>query len=98
MFLFSPTYQDVATLGSFHSMSPLGYLWSNIRESAHLPHYTSGQTYYYPAFNAARAEDAVKFAHEFGSVLAMPIMVEAIMRVRVSRGQFRRRISFGKSN
>ncbi|KAF9519326.1 hypothetical protein BS47DRAFT_1370747 [Hydnum rufescens UP504] len=35
MFLFSPSYTDVATLN-------------------HLPHYTSGQTYYYPAFSAAR--------------------------------------------
>ncbi|KAJ3529818.1 hypothetical protein NMY22_g8837 [Coprinellus aureogranulatus] len=67
MFLFSSTYQDVATL-------------------ACLPHYTSGQTYYYPAFNAGRAEDAIKFAHEFGEVLAMPIMLEAVMRVRASRG------------
>jgi len=67
MFLFSSTYQDVATL-------------------ACLPHYTSGQTYFYPAFNASRSEDAIKFAHEFGSVLAMPIMLEAVMRVRASRG------------
>jgi protein transport protein SEC24 len=67
MFLFSASYQDVATL-------------------ACLPHYTSGQTYYYPAFNAARTEDAIKFAHEFGEVLAMPIMLEAVMRVRASRG------------
>lgn len=67
MFLFSSTYQDVATL-------------------ACLPHYTSGQTYYYPTFNAARPEDAVKFAHEFGEVLAMPIMLEAVMRVRATRG------------
>jgi protein transport protein SEC24 len=52
-----------------------------------LPHYTTGQTYFYPAFNAARAEDAIKFAHEFSEVLAMPIMLEAVMRVRVSRGQ-----------
>ena len=52
-----------------------------------LPHYTSGQTYYYPAFNAARPEDAVKFAREFGEVLAMPIMLEAVMRVRASRGE-----------
>jgi protein transport protein SEC24 len=55
--------------------------------TAALPHYTSGQTYYYPAFNAARAEDALKFAHEFGEVLAMPIMLEAVMRVRASRGK-----------
>lgn len=67
MFLFSTSYQDVASL-------------------ACLPHYTSGQTYYYPAFNAGRSEDALKFAHEFGGVLAMPIMLEAVMRVRASRG------------
>ncbi|KAF9568716.1 protein transporter SEC24 [Agrocybe pediades] len=67
MFLFSASYQDVATL-------------------ACLPHYTSGQTYYYPAFNAGRTEDAIKFAHEFGEVLATPIMLEAVMRVRASRG------------
>ncbi|KAI0918689.1 COPII subunit, variant 2 [Taiwanofungus camphoratus] len=66
MFLFSVTYQDVATL-------------------ACLPHYTSGQTYFYPAFNASRTEDAIKFAHEFGEVLAMPIMLEAVMRVRASK-------------
>lgn len=53
-----------------------------------LPHYTSGQTYFYPAFNAARSEDAIKFAHEFGEVLAMPIMLEAVQRVRASRGMF----------
>jgi hypothetical protein len=67
MFLFSSTYQDVAS-------------------HACLPHYTSGQTYYYPSFNAARSEDAVKFAREFGEVIAMPIMLEAITRVRASRG------------
>lgn len=67
MFLFSASYQDVASL-------------------ACLPHYTSGQTYYYPAFNASRTEDAHKFAREFGEVLAMPIMLEAVMRVRASRG------------
>lgn len=52
-----------------------------------LPHYTSGQTYFYPAFNASRTEDAIKFAHEFGEVLAMPIMLEAVMRVRASKSE-----------
>ncbi|TCD71906.1 COPII subunit [Steccherinum ochraceum] len=66
MFLFSSSYQDVATL-------------------ACLPHYTAGQTYFYPAFNASRTEDAIKFAHEFGEVLAQPIMLEAVMRVRASK-------------
>lgn len=49
-----------------------------------LPHYTAGQTYFYPAFSA-RNEDAIKFAHEFGAVLAQPIMLEAVMRVRASK-------------
>ena len=56
-----------------------------IASIACLPHYTSGQSYFYPAFNASRTEDAVKFAHEFGEVLAMPIMLEAVMRVRASK-------------
>lgn len=60
--------------------------YQDVATLACLPHYTSGQTYFYPAFNAARSEDAVKFAHEFGEVLAMPIMLEAVMRVRASRG------------
>ncbi|KAF8315002.1 CPII coat sec24 protein [Clavulina sp. PMI_390] len=51
-----------------------------------LPHYTSGQTYYYPAFSAARSEDALKFAHEFGKVLETPIGFEGLVRVRASKG------------
>ena len=38
------------------------------------------------SFYVAWSEDALKFAHEFGEVLAMPIMLEAVMRVRASRG------------
>lgn len=56
-----------------------------IGPTACLPHYTAGQTYFYPAFNASRTEDAIKFAHEFGEVLAQPIMLEAVMRVRASK-------------
>lgn len=89
MFLFSASYQDVATLGTSSFCWPasillLRYLCWVL--SACLPHYTSGQTYFYPAFNAAKAEDAMKFAHEFGEVLAMPIMLEAVIRVRASKG------------
>ncbi|KAJ7729938.1 protein transporter SEC24 [Mycena metata] len=39
-----------------------------------------------PGFNAAEAEDAVKFATELGRVLAMPSMLEAEMRMRCPRG------------
>ncbi|KAJ7892862.1 protein transporter SEC24 [Mycena olivaceomarginata] len=60
--------------------------YQDVASLANLPHYTTGQTYYYPAFNAARSEDAIKFAHEFGEVVAMPIMLECITRVRASRG------------
>ena len=51
-----------------------------------LPHYTSGQTYFYPAYDASRSEDALKFAHEFSDVLAQPILLEAVMRIRATKG------------
>lgn len=51
-----------------------------------LPRYTAGQTYLYPGFNASRGEDAIKFATEFGKSLASPIGLEAVIRVRASRG------------
>ncbi|KAF8609164.1 protein transporter SEC24 [Ceratobasidium sp. AG-I] len=60
--------------------------YTDIASLSCLPHYTSGQTFFYPAFNASRAEDAVKFAYEFGEVLGSPIGLEAVMRVRASRG------------
>lgn len=63
-----------------------GSSFQDVASLACLPHYTSGQTFFYPGFNATRSEDAVKFAHEFGEVLAMPIMLEAVMRVRASKG------------
>jgi hypothetical protein len=85
MFLFSAAYQDVATLGNHTSLEIMASVNNFLLDC--LPHYTSGQTYYYPAFNAGRSEDAVKFAHEFGEVLATPIMLEAVMRVRASRGK-----------
>jgi protein transport protein SEC24 len=85
MFLFSSGYSDIATLGKKFSYFYLSV--SNLIPSkANLPHYTSGQTYFYPAFNAARSEDAIKFAHEFGETLAMPLMYEAVIRVRATRG------------
>ncbi|WFD35019.1 COPII subunit [Malassezia cuniculi] len=51
-----------------------------------LPRYTGGQTFFYPAFNAARAEDAERFTREFKSVLASPISFEAVLRLRATRG------------
>ncbi|GBE83838.1 Protein transport protein [Sparassis crispa] len=85
----SPFYKTFAIECSRAQVSVDMFLFSaayqDVATLACLPHYTSGQTYFYPAFNASRPEDAVKFAHEFGEVLAMPIMLEAVMRVRASK-------------
>ncbi|KAJ8516276.1 hypothetical protein ONZ45_g6398 [Pleurotus djamor] len=86
----SPFYKTFAIECSRAQVSVDMFLFSaayqDVASLACLPHYTSGQTYYYPGFNAAKPEDAIKFAREFGEVLAMPIMLEAVMRVRASRG------------
>lgn len=52
-----------------------------------LPKYTAGQTYFYPSFSATHTEDATKFAYELGDVLSHKIGLEAIIRVRASRGE-----------
>lgn len=51
-----------------------------------LPRYTGGQTYFYPAWNAARSEDAIKFAREFSDYLSSEIGLEAVLRVRATTG------------
>ncbi|CEH14731.1 cpii coat sec24 protein [Ceraceosorus bombacis] len=60
--------------------------YTDVATLACLPRYTGGQTYFYPAFHAGRAEDAAKFAHEFGEVLASPISFEAVLRLRATKG------------
>ncbi|EKM58042.1 uncharacterized protein PHACADRAFT_252008 [Phanerochaete carnosa HHB-10118-sp] len=84
----SPFYKTFAIECSRAQVSVDMFLFSAVYQDvatlACLPHYTAGQTYFYPAFNA-RTEDAIKFAHEFGSVLAQPVMLEAVMRVRASK-------------
>ncbi|KAF8761747.1 CPII coat sec24 protein [Rhizoctonia solani] len=86
----SPFYKTFAIDCSRAQISVDMFLFSNaytdVASLSCLPHYTSGQTFFYPAFNASRAEDALKFAHEFGEVLGSPIGLEAVMRVRASRG------------
>lgn len=57
-----------------------------IRYAGGLPKYTGGQTFLYPAFDASRSEDALKFAHEFSEVITSPILLEAVMRIRASKG------------
>jgi protein transport protein SEC24 len=48
--------------------------------------YTGGQLFMYPGFNAARAEDAIKFAADFSSFLETEFGMEAVLRIRASQG------------
>ena len=48
--------------------------------------YTGGSLYYYPGFNAALAEDALKFADDLHHLLTRPIGLEAVLRVRATKG------------
>jgi protein transport protein SEC24 len=50
------------------------------------PRFTSGNTYLYPNWNSARKADAEKFSNEFSHILSRPIALEAVLRVRASRG------------
>ncbi|ORZ20742.1 hypothetical protein BCR42DRAFT_322049 [Absidia repens] len=63
-----------------------GGQYADVATLSCLPHYTAGQTYYYPGFNASRSEDAIKFSHEFSELLAEQIGLEAVIRIRASRG------------
>ncbi|KAF9171734.1 COPII subunit [Mortierella sp. AD010] len=63
-----------------------GSQYSDVSTLSCLPRYTGGSTFFYPAFTAAKSEDALKFAHELAEFLAQRIALEAVMRVRASKG------------
>ncbi|KAI9735888.1 MAG: COPII subunit [Cirrosporium novae-zelandiae] len=60
--------------------------YQDVATLSNLPRYTGGQTYFYPAWNAARSEDARKFASEFSEYLSAEIGLEAVLRVRATTG------------
>jgi protein transport protein SEC24 len=60
--------------------------YQDVASLSNLPRYTGGQTYFYPGWNAARGEDAVKFANEFSQYLSSEIGLEAVLRVRATTG------------
>ncbi|CCC09463.1 unnamed protein product [Sordaria macrospora k-hell] len=60
--------------------------YQDVASLSNLPRYTGGQTWFYPGWNAARAEDAVKFASEFSDYLSSEIGLEAVLRVRATTG------------
>lgn len=51
-----------------------------------LPRFTGGSIYFYPGFNASRAEDATKFSTELIRFLSKQIGLEAVLRIRATRG------------
>ncbi|KAJ3127695.1 COPII subunit [Nowakowskiella sp. JEL0407] len=61
-------------------------LYSDIATQSGLAKFTGGTVYYYPGFNASRQEDAEKFSTEFSHFLSRPIGLEAVLRIRASRG------------
>ncbi|KAI9654598.1 MAG: COPII subunit [Alyxoria varia] len=60
--------------------------YQDVASLSNLPRYTGGQTYFYPNWNAARSEDAIKFAREFSDYLSAEIGLEAVLRVRATTG------------
>ena len=60
--------------------------YQDVASLSNLPRYTGGQTYFYPGWNAARSEDAIKFAREFSDYLSAEIALEAVLRVRATSG------------
>jgi len=60
--------------------------YQDVASMSNLPRYTGGQTYFYPAWTAARPEDAMKFAQEFSDYLSAEIGLEAVLRVRATTG------------
>jgi protein transport protein SEC24 len=60
--------------------------YQDVASLSNLPRYTGGQTYFYPGWNAARSEDAIKFATEFSDYLSAEIGLEAVLRVRATTG------------
>ena len=60
--------------------------YQDVATLSNLPRYTGGQTWFYPGWNAARSEDARKFATEFSEYLSIEIGLEAVLRVRATTG------------
>jgi protein transport protein SEC24 len=48
--------------------------------------FTGGGLYFYQGFNASRAEDAIKFGSELSHLLTRPLGLEAVLRIRASKG------------
>ena len=75
------------TVISLKSVLTCSYSLSNIKMLLHSATFLASllaKHTFYPGWSADRAEDAIKFAHEFGEHLSQDIGLEAVMRVRCS--------------
>ncbi|KAI8824176.1 uncharacterized protein EV422DRAFT_493298 [Fimicolochytrium jonesii] len=85
-----PFYKNMAVACSPSQVSIDVFLFSSqyadVATLSGCAKFTGGSVYFYPGFNASRSEDAMKFAHEFSHFLSRPIGLEAVMRVRASKG------------
>jgi hypothetical protein len=50
------------------------------------PRFTAGSVYCYPGFAGAAAADSTQFASDYARFIARPYGLEAVMRVRASKG------------
>lgn len=64
---------------------PLGQ-YMDVATTCNIVKYTGGKLFYYPGYNAARAEDAVKLATDLSTFLAKEVCFEAVVRIRASQG------------
>jgi len=60
--------------------------YTDVATISTLPRFTGGSVYFYPGFDASRAEDATKFSSELNRFLSKKIGLEAVLRIRSSRG------------
>ncbi|KAJ2377158.1 COPII subunit [Coemansia sp. RSA 2607] len=51
-----------------------------------LAHYTGGSVFHYPSFMATRKPEVERFTHEFSNHLAAHVGLEAVLRIRASKG------------
>lgn len=74
LFLFNGQYADVATL------------CNDLFKLATATKFTGGAVHYCPGFNGENPEDAGKFSRELGHILSRPLGLEAVLRIRASKG------------
>jgi len=60
--------------------------YTDVATISALPRFTGGSIYFYPGFDASRVEDATKFSSELNRFLSKKIGLEAVLRIRSTRG------------